>query len=69
MFANIDKNLMMIKGAYRKLKSYYYYNKNFLVMRGKISQFEYDRKNMQGSFEILANALAKPNKYKEYFNV
>ena len=68
MFTNIDKNLTMIKGSYRKLKSYYYYNKNFLVMRGKIAEFEYDRTKMQATFERLAYALATPNKNRDYFD-
>ena len=27
MFKNVEETKMMIQGAYRKLKSYYYYNK------------------------------------------
>ena len=36
MFKETEKTKVMIQGAYRKLKSYYYYNKNFMIMREKI---------------------------------
>ncbi len=41
MFGDVTQNIRMLKGAYRKLKSYYYYNKNFILMRKKIAVFEY----------------------------
>lgn len=40
MFENIETNVEMLKGAYLKYKSYYYYNKNLLMMRKKIAEFE-----------------------------
>ncbi len=61
MFSNIDSNIKKLKGAYRKLKSYYYYNKNFLLMRDKISNFEYSRDKMEDTFSIMAKVLADPN--------
>ena len=42
MFKDKAQNIRMLKGAYRKLKSYYYYNKNFILMRKKIANFEFD---------------------------
>ena len=50
----------MLKGAYRKLKCYYYYNKNFLLMRKKIADFEYDHDKMEQCFIDMANLLAHP---------
>ena len=60
MFKDTEKTKIMIQGAYRKLKSYYYYNKNFMIMREKISYFEDDRANMYATFEKLAEALCHP---------
>lgn len=68
MFKNIEETKLMIQGAYRKLKSYYYYNKNFLIMRQKISDFEDDREKMYATFDKLALALCHPIKSREYLN-
>ena len=58
MFKDTEKTKKMIQGAYRKLKSYYYYNKNFMIMREKISYFEDDRERMYATFEKLAEVLS-----------
>lgn len=58
----------MIEGAYRKLKSYYYYNKNFLIMRKKVADFEDDEERMNAIFEQLAFALSHPVKAQSYIN-
>ena len=68
MFKDLSKTKLMIQGAYRKLKSYYYYNKNFLVMRKKIADFENDRELMCATFDRLAFSLCHPIKSKEYIN-
>ena len=68
MFKDTEKNNEMVQGAYRKLKSYYYYNKNFMVMREKISSFEDDREAMYATFEKLAEALCHPVKMREYID-
>lgn len=68
MFKNIEETKLMIQGAYRKLKSYYYYNKNFLIMRKKISDFEDDRDAMYATFDQLAFALCHPVKSRGYLN-
>ncbi len=60
MFEDILKNKNMLEGAYRKLKSYYFYNKNFIVMRDKISCFENDSKSMDKTLELLALYLSRP---------
>ncbi len=64
MFRDLVRNKEIIKGAYRKLKSYYYYNRNYLIMRKKITEFESDEKNMNGVFEALAYMLAHPKAKK-----
>lgn len=70
MLTNIEKNITMVEGAYKKLKSYYYYNKNFLIMREKIAQFEANSIQMEETFSKLANWMAQPNsrENKKYFN-
>ena len=68
MFKDTEKTNKMIQGAYRKLKSYYYYNKNFMIMREKISYFEDDRNKMRETFENLAEALCHPVKMREYID-
>ena len=70
MFENIDKNITMLKGAYRKLKSYYYYNKNFILMRKKISDFESDPIVMEKSFLSMAKSLCHPRakRSKNFFS-
>lgn len=62
MFKDIEKNITMLKGAYRKLKRYYYYNKNFVMLRKKIAAFEYDHEKMEDIFSKLAEVLAHPKK-------
>lgn len=60
MFKDVNENKIMLEGAYRKLKSYYYYNKNFLFMRKKIADFESDHELMDQTFENLAYLLCHP---------
>lgn len=68
MFKETEKTKVMIQGAYRKLKSYYYYNKNFMIMRDKISSFEDDRDAMYATFGKLAEILCHPIKMREYID-
>ncbi|MCF0216689.1 MAG: hypothetical protein HUK21_09475, partial [Fibrobacteraceae bacterium] len=60
-FENKKKNLKMVEGAYRKLKSHFYYNKNFILVREKIVNFENDDREMQFTFERLTELLKNPN--------
>ncbi len=60
MFNNITKNTKMLEGSYKKLKSYYYYNKNFIVMREKIVLFESSEEHMNEVFKKLATSLSRP---------
>ena len=68
MFKDPEKNNRMVQGAYRKLKSYYYYNKNFLIMRKKIAAFEEDPVLMYAAFEKISMALCHPVKFKGYID-
>lgn len=70
MFSNIISNIYILKGSYRKLKSYYYYNKNFSLMRKKITDFEFNPDKMEETFSIMAKVLAEPNsdESRKYIN-
>ena len=65
MFSNESENYKMLFGAYKKLKSYYHYNKNYLFMRQKLAEFEYDAGEMDSALKNLAKILKKPTKYKK----
>ncbi|MDE6566554.1 MAG: hypothetical protein K2K70_02335 [Lachnospiraceae bacterium] len=70
MFTDLDKNREMLLGAYKKIKSYYHYNKNFIFMKQKIAEMEYDYQKMSHIIDELAQILAFPNKLnsKELLN-
>lgn len=61
MFTDLDKNREMLLGAYKKLKSYYHYNKNFVFMKQKIAELEYDYQHMLHTIDELAQILAFPD--------
>ncbi|QOX62602.1 hypothetical protein FRZ06_04195 [Anoxybacterium hadale] len=68
LFNNIENNRQMIEGAYKKFKSFYYYNKNALYIREKIADFENNRPQVNKTFDILSKLLKSPNanKYENY---
>lgn len=57
MFLSQDTNKKMLNGAYKKLKSYYHYNKNFVFIKQKIADFEYDDKYMDAQMDFLSEIL------------
>lgn len=61
MFNDQADCLQMIEGSYRKLKSYYYYNKNYIIMRERFATFEADRNAMSNSFNNLCALLTQPS--------
>ena len=63
MFSDESENYNMLFGAYKKIKSYYHYNKNFLFMREKIAVFENDNKKMNSILNHLAKILTNPSRY------
>ena len=65
MFSNESDNYNMLLGAYKKLKSYYHYNKNLLFMREKIALFEFDSNTMDLKLKHLAEVLKKPSDYSQ----
>lgn len=61
MFTDLDKNKEMLLGSYRKIKSYYHYNKNFIFMKQKIAEMEYDYQRMLKIIDELAQILTSPH--------
>ncbi|HPR78738.1 MAG TPA: hypothetical protein PLR69_09075 [Candidatus Limiplasma sp.] len=47
----------MLEGAYKKLKSYFYYDKTMLFMKSKISEFESDEPQFQSRLKSLGMAI------------
>ncbi len=70
IFSDFGTNVNMLKGSYKKLKAYYYYNKNFILMREKIANFEQNEDKMMQTFNKLAECLAHHRKKtnKEYLD-
>lgn len=64
MFRDIEKNKFMIAGAYKKLKSYYYYNKNYVFMKKKIAEFENEFDELEIKLNNLAELLLPTNTFK-----
>ncbi len=65
MFSSETENYEMLLGAYKKLKAYYHYNKNFLFMREKIAMYEYDPDAMDKGLKHLAQVLKNPSRYNK----
>lgn len=57
MFDDYDKNVNMLEGAYKKLKSYYYYDKSLLFIKRKIAYFENSEEVFHDTFVTLAKNL------------
>lgn len=68
MFSQESDNKKMLFGAYKKLKSYYHYNKNFLLMRKKIASFEFDSEKMNLTLDFLAKIMKNPFDYSDKIN-
>lgn len=64
MFSDLKENKKKLQGAYRKLKSYYYFNKDFLTMRKKIAEFENNEKHMEQTFDKLSKLLKHTNAHE-----
>ena len=57
MFENIENNKIMILGAYRKLKSYYYYDKSILYNKMRLATWESPLPNMNSYVDDLAKFM------------
>ena len=55
----------MLQGAYKKLKSYYFYDKTLLFIKRTIAEFESDDNRFQQTFDMLTDALLQED--SEYF--
>ena len=47
----------MVKGAYKKLKSFYFYDKTLIYIKKKIALFESDNKEFTGALSRLTDAI------------
>lgn len=54
MFENIEKNRIMIDGAYKKIKSFFYYDKTMLYNKMQLATWE---QNMEHNKDELANFM------------
>ena len=57
MFENIDKNKKMILGAYKKIKSYYYYDKTILYNKISLAMWESSSHSFVRRVERLAEFM------------
>ena len=57
MFENFDNNRIMITGAYKKLKSYYYYDKTVLFNKMRLATWEHPADEMNRRINDLANFM------------
>jgi len=58
MFEDKSKNNEMILGAYKKLKSYFYYDKTILYNKMRLSTWESDENEMNLRIDELSNFLS-----------
>lgn len=65
MFVNQEKVLNMVEGSYKKLKSYYYYDKTLLYIKNKIAEFESNNLIFNEGINSLVNNLILKN--EDYF--
>lgn len=66
MFSNKQKNKNMILGAYKKLKSYFYYDKTILYNKVRLSTWEADITNMNSRIDNLASFMASLGNNVDY---
>lgn len=57
VFEDIEKNKVMILGAYKKLKSYYYYDKTILYNKMRLATWEHPTNDMRRRVDDLAAFL------------
>ena len=58
MFENIEKNKRMILGAYKKIKSYYYYDKSILYNKVSLATWESDSRSFASRVDRLAEFMS-----------
>lgn len=57
MFESLEKNKIMILGAYKKLKTYYYYDKSILYNKMRLATWEHPKDDMNHRINDLANFM------------
>ena len=66
MFHDFKTNQKMIEGAYKKLKSFLYFDKTSIYAKEKLARFESDRIGFNRKIKELSVMLEKRN--EEYFD-
>ena len=57
IFNNRKKTLNMVEGAYKKLKSYLYYDKTLIFAKKRVAELEKDREYFQTILAEITNNL------------
>lgn len=61
IFENREKAVQMVFGAYKKLKSYLYYDKTLVFAKKRLAMLESDRESFIKTLEIIAENISKEN--------
>lgn len=59
IFGNINKNTLMLEGAYKKLKAFLYHDKTLIFTKQRLAVFESNRESFLEKLNELAFRLAK----------
>ncbi len=65
IFKDISATYRMVEGSYKKLKSYYYFDKTQLFVKKRIAEFESSRDQFSKTLKVLSENLVAEN--KDYF--
>ena len=61
IFANKENATLMVQGAYKKLKSYLYYDKTLIFAKKRLAVFESNRDNFAAALENIAQNISDEN--------
>lgn len=65
IFGDIDETLRMVEGAYKKLKSFYFFDKTYVFVKERIADFESNKELFPSVLEKISENLK--NKNSDYF--
>ena len=69
IFNDYEKVYAIVESAYRKLKTYYYYDNTLLFMKKKIAEAEYNEEEFISLLNNIANILCYPKKRKTIYSI
>ena len=61
IFENREKAIQMVRGAYKKLKAYLYYDKTLVFAKKRLAVLESDREAFIKTLEIIAENISNEN--------